>query len=134
MFRVPTNSSCDATGGVTIWSAGLTDFAAELQKQCQDVANSNQDSWGVEGNDQFFINASKAFAQLASGAVTAILPGGSDGKTYLPKGSFFTLYEWDILKDSSQNAGVTKDTGIVGNEGEGGSAPNGAGTTIWPCE
>ena len=55
MFSVPTNSSCDATGGVSIWSAGLTDFAAELQQQCQDVADSNQDSWDVAENDQFFI-------------------------------------------------------------------------------
>lgn len=85
MFSVLTDSSCDATGGVIIWSAGLTDFAAELQQQSQDVTNSNQDSWDVAENDQFFINVSKAFARLASGAVMAILSGDSDEKTYLPK-------------------------------------------------
>ena len=125
--------SCDVKGGTTIWTAGLTAYSAEIQQQCQAAANSGEESWGLEENDEFFQNASKAFAALAAGAVTAILPGGANGNVELPAGSFFTLYEYPILIDSSQNAGVTQITGIVGNAGAGAGAPTGAGTVIWPC-
>lgn len=75
---------------------------------------------------------SKAFAQLASGNVPVVLPAGGDGKPQLPAGSFFTTIEWPILKDSSQNAGVTQVTAFVGNTN--GNAPsNDAGSKIWPC-
>lgn len=75
---------------------------------------------------------SKAFAQLASGEVPVVLPAGANGDPYLPTGSFFTLYEYDILKDSSQNAGVTKVIAFAGKNDK--SSPDiDAGKTIWPC-
>lgn len=74
---------------------------------------------------------SKAVAQLASGNVAVVLPANANGDPELPAGSFFTLYEYDILKDSSQNAGVTKVIAFAGESK--GSAPGNAGKTIWPC-
>lgn len=89
-------------------------------------------TWGPEENDEFRVNMSKAYAQLASGEVPVVLPANADGDPYLPEGSFFTLYEYDILKDSNQNAGVTKIIAFGGKSDK--SAPGSdAGKTIWPC-
>ena len=87
--------------------------------------NDNKPTWGLEESDEFFQNCSKAFAILASGVVTAILPEGQDGNVELPAGSFFTLYELPILKDRSKEFPVTKIVGIVGNTA--GTAPTDAG-------
>lgn len=60
-----------------------------------------------------------------------VLPASADGKPYLPNRSFFTLYEWQILEDNSQNADVTKVTAYV--DSADGSAPIGKEYLIWPC-
>lgn len=111
--------------------AGLTAYQNTLVQQIKDARDAGKDTWDLAERDAFFVACSKAFAQLSSGEITAILPAGKDGNVELPEGSFFTLYEWPILKDSSQNAGVTQVTGIVGNEQ--GNAPTGVGKVIFPC-
>jgi len=49
----------------------------------------------------------------------------------IPDGSYFTLYEWPILQDPSQNGDVDEVLGIVGNTDA--TAPDGELTQIWPC-
>ena len=111
--------------------AGLTEYQTTLSQQIQNAEGAGKATWQLEDRDAFFVACSKAFAQLASGKVTAILPAGQNGDVELPDQSLFTLYEWPILKDSSQNAGVTQVTAIVGNDQD--TAPGGAGTVIFPC-
>jgi len=103
----------------------------DLQAQADQAKADGKKTWGSKENDQFWVNMSKAFAAVSSGEVVVVLPADKDGNPYLPDGSFFTKYEWPILKDSSQNAGVTKVTAYVRSSD--GSAPSGAGQVIWPC-
>ncbi len=103
----------------------------DLDAQAKQAKKDGKKTWSFEDSNAFWINMSKAFAAVSSGEVVVVLPGDKDGNPYLPDGSFFTLHEWPILKDSSQNAGVTKVTAYVGSSD--GSAPSGAGQVIWPC-
>ena len=117
--------------GKTIWEAGLNDFKTALEARAKQVVDGGGSSWTTEDGADFFINCSKAFALIAAGTVTAVLPGGSDGNVQLPDGSYFTVYEWPILKDPAQNSNVEKVLGLVGNTG--GTTPNGALKQIYPC-
>ncbi len=115
----------------TIWTAGLTDYQNALDAEIEQAEKDGKETWDTGDYTQFWINASQAFAKIASGVVTAVLPAGSDGNVYLPAESFFTVHEYPILKDSSQNAGVTKVMGLVGSDQE--TPPNGQLTQMWPC-
>ena len=119
------------SGGKTIWEAGLTDLKTALEARAKEVIDGGGQSWTAEDGADFFINCSKAFALIAQGTVTAVLPAGTDGNVQLPEGSYFTVYEWPILKDPSQNSNVEKVVGLVGNTD--GTAPNGQLKQIWPC-
>ena len=124
-------TSTTTTGGVTIWMAGLTNYQSTLAQQIKDARDAGQETWELQQQDDFFVACSKAFAQLSSGKIVAILPAGSDGNVEFPADGLFLLYEWPILKDSSQNAGVTQVTGIVGDRQ--GTTPSGPGKVIFPC-
>ena len=109
----------------------MTDLKAALEARAKEVVDGGGTSWTVEDGADFFINCSKAFALIAAGTVTAVLPGDSDDNVQLPDGSYFTVYEWPILKDPNQNGNVDKVLGLVGNTG--GTKPNGALKQIYPC-
>lgn len=109
---------------MTIWTAGLTQFQKTLQGQIKQAQADGVETWDPNVDpSQFFINCSKAFALLASGEVTAVLPAGKDGKPSKPADSYFTDYEWPILQDPKQTPDITRITAFVGNKD--GSAPSG---------
>ena len=91
--------------------------------------NDGAETWDtlVDG-DQFFINCSKAFALLATGLVTAILPADLNGKPYKPVDGLFALYEWLILQDPRQTPDITTIMAYIGNTD--GSAPTGDGEEL----
>lgn len=109
----------------------MSTYEQDLDAQSKQAVKDGKATWGAEESDQFWVNMSKGFAAVSSGDVVVVLPAGPDGKPELPGTSFFTQYEWPILQDKNQNAGVTKVTAYVGNTD--GSAPSGAGMVIWPC-
>lgn len=115
--------------GTTIWTAGLTAYQSSLEEQIKQAMKDGVQTWEpLEDGNNFFINCSKAFALLATGEVTVVLPAGSDGKPSMPAESFFTLYEWPILQDPSQTPDITTVTAYVGNSD--GSAPSGDSQTV----
>ena len=107
----------------------MTDFQNDLAAQVDQAIKDGVETWEeLVDRDAFFVNCSKAFALLATGQVTAVLPAGSDGKPSKPDESFFTIYEWPILSDPSQTPDITTITAYVGNED--GSAPTGDGEPL----
>ena len=109
----------------------MNDLKAALEARAKEVKDAGGETWTVEDGADMFINCSKAFALIAAGTVTAVLPGGSDGNVYFPEGSYFTDYEWKILKDPAQNSAVTKVVALVGSGDA--TAPTGELKQIFPC-
>ena len=111
---------------VTIWTAGLSAYEDELDQLIDKAEADGLETWDTGDYTDFWTNASRAFALLASGAVTAIVPAGNN----LPEGSFWTTIEYPILTDSTQNSHVTSISVLAGTDQA--VAPTGQPTRLWP--
>ena len=116
---------------VTIWTAGLTAYETTLDAQIAQAEKDGLETWQLQDYATFWDNASKAFALLAAGTVTVVLPAGQDRQAYFPKASKWTTIEYPVLTDSSQNSAVTSILALTGTDQE--EAPGGEPTKIWPC-